>query len=118
MDQEFRQKLGTNLLICAPRSPLPKKRLKKLSQMLSDLEEVREAHLPEVIEVGSPSGPAQVLFVVIDPEHAIATVMHEIEARIKRILRSNEHVDVRPITPEHSLLPTIRDTNCVVGWRD
>ena len=69
MDQKYRRKVMTNLIIGAPLNPTKKKRLKLLSKMLSDLEEVREAHLPQVNELGSNEPPELIFFVVIDPEH-------------------------------------------------
>jgi hypothetical protein len=118
MDQESRSSFMTNVLIGMPASPVKKKRMKSLSKMLSDIEPVREAHLPQVSEIGSNHPPSLVFFVVVDPASEIPDVMATINARLKRILDRGETLDVRPITKDFDLLPTIRDANCIVGWRD
>ena len=118
MDQKYRRKLMTNLIFGAPLKPTKKGRLKVLSKMLSDLEEVREAHLPQVNELGSNEPPQLIFFVVIDPESAIPGVMEKIDAQLKGVLRANEKLEIRPLTKDHELLPAIRNADCVVGWRD
>ena len=118
MDQKYRRKVMTNLIIGAPLNQTKKKRLKLLSKMLSDLEEVREAHLPQVNELGSNEPPELIFFVVIDPESAIPGVMEKIDARLKDVLHTDEKLEVRPLLKDHELLPAIRNAKCVVGWRD
>jgi hypothetical protein len=118
MDQQYRGSLMTNVVIGAPVKPTTKTRLKRLSKLLSDLEEVREAHLPQVIELGSEKPPELVFYIVIDPETAIPGVMEKIRARLKDVLRAGETLDARPLPLDHELLPAIRNADCVVGWRD
>ena len=118
MDQEFRNSIMTNVLIGAPATPVKKKLRKSLSKMLSDIEPVREAHLPQVTEIGSAKPPSLVFFVVVDPTSEIPDVMATINKRLKRLLDRGETLDVRPIAKDFDLLPTIRAANCVVGWRD
>jgi hypothetical protein len=118
MDQQYRGSVMTNLVIGAPVKPTKKGRLKLLSKMLADLEEVREAHLPQVIELGSGKPPELVFFVVIDPQTAVPGVMEKIRARLKDVLGGGETLDVRPLPLEHDLLPAIRNADCIVGWRD
>ncbi len=118
MDQQYRRKVLTNLIIGAPANPTKKRRLKLLSKMLSDLEEVREAHLPQVNELGSNKPPELIFFVVIDPESAIPGVMEKIRARLKDVLRADEKLEVRPLHVDHELLSTIRNAECIVGWCD
>ena len=108
----------TNALIGAPAKPVKKKRMKSLSKMLSDIEPVREAHLPQVNEIGSNNPPSLVFFVVVEPASEIPEVMATINTRLKSILDRGETLDVRPISKDFELLQTIRDAKCVVGWRD
>ncbi len=108
----------TNVLIGAPATPVKKKLRKLLSKMLSDIEPVREAHLPQVTEIGSTRPPSLVFFVVVEPASEIPDVMATIDKRLKRILSRGESLDVRPIGTDFELLSTIRDVQCVVGWRD
>jgi len=44
---------NTTLVVSAPGKPTDPSLLRKISAVLSDLEEVREAHLPAVIEIGA-----------------------------------------------------------------
>lgn len=109
---------NTNLLIATPRDPTDKKLLKKISSVLSDIEQVREAHLPEVLEIGAQATAALTLFVVIEPASDLESVTDQIKRRLAREFGRNTYPDVRAVTSTFALLKTIREANCVVGWRD
>jgi len=118
MDENAHGDDSTKTIISPPVKPVKKKLLKTLSKVLSDIEPVREAHLPLVLEIGSNLPPALVLFVVVDPPSEIPVVMDTINTHFKFPLPEGKLLDIRPITKDFKLLPTIRDTKCVVGWRD
>ena len=118
MDENAHGNDSTKIIISPPVRPVKKKLLKTLSKVLSDIEPVREAHLPLVLEIGSNLPPALVLFVVVDPPSKIPVVVDTINTRFKFPLPKGELLQIRPITKDFKLLPTIRDTKCVVGWRD
>ena len=118
MDQKFQTIVSTSILITAPRKPWRKKRIKQISAMLADIDEVREAHLPQVIEIGSTAPPEITLFIVVEPASAVATVMETIDARLAALLGRGETLKVRPISPQDELLTTVRGVDCVIGWRD
>lgn len=118
MDQKFQAAAKTNMLITAPRRPWRRKRIKQISAILADIDEVREAHLPQVIEIGSTAPPEMTLFIVVEPASAVDAVMEKIGARLQSLLGRNETLNVRPIGCQDELLTTIRDVDCVIGWRD
>ena len=118
MDEKIQLTPASHILIGAPRTPPRKKRIKQLFDMLSDLDAVREAHLPEVMKIGSAAPAALVLFLVVDPESEIPAVMETVTRRLKGFLARSERLDVRPISTRHELLPTIKEVDCVIGWRD
>ena len=118
MDEKIQLTPASHILIGAPRTPPRKKRIKQLFDMLSDLDAVREAHLPEVMKLGAAAPAALVLFLVVDPESEIPAVMETVTRRLKGFLGRSERLDVRPISTRHELLPTIKEADCVIGWRD
>ena len=65
----------SNTLVVAPPQKAPDSTLtKKISRALAELEEVREAHLPEVIEIGVSTRARLMLFVVVEPAEKIPAV--------------------------------------------
>ena len=109
---------ATNVLIGKPTNRLPKRRLKQISALLRDIPQVREAHLPEIYAIGIMEAPRDVLFLVVEPESAMTDVTQRIDDALRTILRRREHLDVWPVAKEHRLIPTVRDADCLVGWRD
>lgn len=116
--QEYREKLGTNLLISAPSKGLSKKLIRRISGIICEIEEIREAHLPDVITIGSNESAAHVLFLVFNQTSRIPTVMDSIASELANVSLNEEPFDVWPISQSNSLLATIRSANCVIGWRD
>ena len=109
---------ATNVLVGRPASRLPKRRLKQISALLSEIPEVREAHLPEVFAIGIMQAPRNVLFVVIEPDTAVAEITQRIDSVLRTILKRHEQLDVWPVPTEHRLITSVRDADCLVGWRD
>ena len=116
--QNYREKLGTNLLISAPPERPSKKLLSRISEIICNIEEIREAHLSMVLSVGASKEQMCVLFLVFDQESEIAGVMESIDTELKSINGAGMSFDVWPISQSDSLLETIRSANCVIGWRD
>lgn len=116
--QEYREKLGTNILISAPPKPLSKDLRRRISEIVRDIEEIREAHFPEVIAMGSDDDAACVLFLVFRQASKISAVMDSIGAELANVSQDEGPFEVRPISQSDSLLETIRGANCVIGWRD
>ncbi len=85
--------------------------------MLSDLEEVREAHLPEVLGIGTGRPAVRVLFVVIDAETAIEDVTERLAEQLGSILRKHS-LKIWPVGSMHEIIETVREADCLVGWRN
>ncbi|MDH3713860.1 MAG: enhanced serine sensitivity protein SseB C-terminal domain-containing protein [Gammaproteobacteria bacterium] len=110
--------MATNVLVGKPATRLPKRRLKQISALLREIPEVREAHVPEIFALGIMQTPRGVLFVVIEPDTAIDAVTMRIDDALGAILKKREQLDVWPVSTEHRLIGTVRETECLVGWRD
>ncbi len=108
----------TNFIVAAPVEPTDKALTQKLSRCVADIEDVREAHLPAVIEFDGQSQARLTLFIVvrqhIDKEHIAALLRHNLSTR----LSGNSGIDIKVIADDYPLLESIRATGCVVGWRD
>ena len=108
---------GTKILVGSPAKPLPKRQFKQISGILAAIDEIREAHLPQVYGIGELDNAKQLLFIVVDPESAIPDVMEQLRAPLERFLQQHS-LDVWPVGKTHRLIGTVRDANCCVGWRD
>lgn len=109
---------ATNVLVGKPTRPLPKRRMKKVSALLSEMPAVREAHVLEVFAVGMMQTPRDVLFLVIEPTTSIEETAAHIDAALAGLLKAREHLDIWPVPCGHRLIATVRDAGCMVGWRD
>jgi len=109
---------ATNVLVGKPSKQLSMRRLKQISALLGDISEVREAHIPEVFAIGIMQTPRNVLFLVIEPDTSIDHITARIDGALGTILGRREHLDVWPVSTEHRLIATIREADCLVGWRE
>lgn len=111
-------KSANRMIVGAPRRPVSEALMKKLSRMLADLELVKEAHLPEVVELGSGRSAALTLLVVVSSDSAVIPVTGILEVRLEHGLAADCDITLRVVTEEFPLLPVVRSVQCVVGWRD
>lgn len=116
--REYHENLGTNLLISAPLKPVSKKLIRRISEIICDIEEIREAHFPAVLSMGSENPAECALFLVFYQISEISSVMDSIGSDLAKVSRDSESFEVWPILQSDSLLETIRSANCVIGWRD
>lgn len=91
--------------------------LKKLSRAMADIEQIREAHLPEVLDIGSGGKARPVLFVLVDEPDQRQPVEKLLKKRLAGPFGGNR-IEIRAISSDFPLLETIREVNCLVGWRD
>jgi len=74
--------------------------MKKLSKMLADLELVKEAHLPEIVELGSGRSAELTLLVVATSPTAVIPVTGILEVRLERGLPADTHIGLRVVTED------------------
>lgn len=95
-----------------PASPLVDALQQAIGTMLSSVDGVLEAHLPECFAMGIMAQPAQVLVVVIKSTASSEEVVDEILLGLSALTLEDLELDVLPINPEHALLATVQATNC------
>lgn len=108
----------TNYIVIAPDKPTDKALVKKISQAMADIEDIQEAHLPAVIAIGSASTPALVLFVVVDENSDGDNLLALLKSKINGGLFRKTEIEIKIVPPNFHLLPSIRNTQCLIGWRD
>ena len=86
--------------------------------MLSDLEDVREAHLVEAITIGQADSKRLVLFVLVADLDAVERLDKGLSRRVAKLKKFRERLECQLITPDYPLLADIRNADCIVGWRD
>lgn len=108
----------TNYIVLAPDVPTDKALVKKISQTLADIESIHEAHLPHVIELGKPNEQTLTLFAIVGDDIDQGDLWKLLNAKINGGFFRKKRIDVKIIRKNFPLLQSIRDTNCLVGWRD
>ncbi len=116
MSSNALDKSANRLIVGAPHRPVSDALMKKLSKLLSDLELVKEAHLPEVVELGAGRSAELTLLVVVLSDSAIVPVTGILEVRLEHGVKTP--ISLRVVTEDFPLLPIVRSVQCVVGWRD
>jgi len=109
---------STTLIVSPPRHPADRSTIKKISSVLGELDSVREAHLPDVIEIGASTHARPMLFVVVEPFDKATTVSQKLKKVFGGRLRLSGRLEYRVIAGDHPLLQNIRETDSMVGWRD
>lgn len=118
MIRDTQEKIDRHLLFGRPKQHVSSELISRLSALVADIKPVREAYLPEVMELGLDMPASLSFFLVVDPPSRITQVRERIDRSIGDILPADPQIAVRVITPDYPLLQIIRDTRCVVGWRD
>jgi len=108
---------GTTVLVAAPQPAWPRRRLKAVSTVLAAVDEVAEAHLPQILELGAGRPASTVLFVVVEPESAIQRAVARIVDGLGEI-RGLGTLGVWAVGPDSPFVETVRRAGCAVGWRD
>jgi hypothetical protein len=116
--QRFGERAQRNVLIAAPATPVSKSLRRRISEIICDVEDICEAHIPNVITLGVNSHSVRVLFLVFCHENRIASIMDSIAPDLESAADNDESFDVWPISRSSELLDSIRKANCVIGWRD
>ena len=116
--QTYSERSGTNILICAPVRPVSKNLRRAISEVICDIDAIVEAHLPDIITIESGADATHVLFLVFEQRRQIQITMEAIDAALANLSSNEERFDIWPITRSHELLGTIREVNCIIGWRD
>ena len=103
---------GTTIMLGMPASPLVDVLQQAIGTMLSSVDGVLEAHMPECFAMGVMAQPAQVLVVVIKSTVSSEEIVDEILLGLSALTLEDLELDVLPITQEHSLLATVQATHC------
>jgi len=109
---------NTNFIVAAPRRATDKALAQKLSGYLADLDEVREAHLPAVIEFGATTEARLTLIVVVAQVADKDAIQQLLSKRMSGRFSATSKIDLKVVPDDFPLLQAVRDTGCVIGWRD
>ncbi len=108
----------TNYIVLAPSQPTDPALVKKVSQAMADIDAIREAHLPDVIEFGLANTATLTLFAVIANDENADVVKEQLHTELNSVPFNKKAIDIKIIPMNFPLLQSIRDTDCLVGWRD
>lgn len=108
----------TNYIVLAPSTPTDPALVKKVSQAMADIESIFEAHLPDVIEFGLTNKPVLTLFAVVADDCDTDELKDALNTKVNGGFFKKKTIDIKVISQNFPLLQSIRDTNCLVGWRD
>ena len=109
---------GTQVFLGRPKKPMDSSRSDALAGVVSSVDAILEAHIPQcfIPNVTLPEGEQVLIFVVrqnADPSKAL----NELGDRIKEKMPPGYDVLAIPMTPNDSLLQTVRQTSCSIFSR-
>ena len=116
--QVIRIPAGTKVFLGKPAKPMDESLVRAISALVSDIEGVLEAHLPQCYVAGVVDPPAQVLIMVIRSQQEAETVLYKIGVGLESILPPGVHLDVLPVSPSHPLLIAARKAECLIKRPD
>ena len=108
----------TNYIVVPPTTPNDSGTTKRISKILSEFEEIREAHLPCIIEFGENTQAKPALFIVVTEHSNKHTLRKTIDHKLNGGFFRRKSIAIKVITEDYPLLQSIRDTKCLIGWRD
>ncbi len=108
----------TNYIVVPPTTANDDNLVKKISNILADIEDIKEAHLPCLIEFGKSTESKQALFVLVD-DHCDRQALHQLlDKKINSGFFKRNSIDIRVVLDDFPLLQSVRDAQCLIGWRD
>jgi hypothetical protein len=107
-----------NYIVVPPTTPNDKSTTRKISRMLADLEEIKEAHLPSIIEFGESTQAKPALFLLVTDSCDKNSLHTIIDQKLNGGFFRRKTIAVKLIDEDFPLLQSIRDAQCLIGWRD
>jgi hypothetical protein len=109
---------GTQVLIAAPREPMPRAQSAAIADMLSRVGGVTEAHLPHCFVPGVMEEPGLVLVLVLKRGTDAGRVVHDVTCGLAQLLTEGARLDVWPVEEGNSVLGSVRAVGCqILGAR-
>lgn len=108
----------TNYIVVPPSVPNDEGLVKKISQILADIDDIKEAHLPCLIEFGKSTQSKPALFVVVTEQCDRAGLHGQLNKKLNSGFFNRKSLDIKVVTPDFPLLQSVRDAQCLIGWRD
>ena len=108
----------TNYVVVPPSAPNDESLVKKISAILADIEEIKEAHLPGLIEFGKSTQSVSALFVVVSDQCDRPALFELLNKKINNGFFKRNAIEIKIVQSDFPLLQSVRDTECLIGWRD
>lgn len=105
---------GTQVMLGAPAQPLDASVVSTVGDLVSSIEGIAEAHLPQCFILGLMDAPEQVLVVVLEAGADRVDVLNQIGAGLPRVLPRGPDLQVWPVSEDDGLIGTVRGTGCQV----
>lgn len=108
----------TNYIVAPPPKPNDVALVKRISNLLADLEDIKEAHLPRVIEFSKSTESRMALFVVVSDSCDRPALYNLLDKKLNRGFFKRHFIEIKIVQNDFPLLQSVRDTQCLIGWRD
>lgn len=108
----------TNYIVVPPATPNDDGLVKKISGILSEIDEIKEAHLPCLIEFGKSTESKQALFVVVTERCDCPALYDLLNKKLNSGFFNRKAIAIKIVQPDFLLLQSVRDAQCLIGWRD
>ena len=103
---------GTTLYFGAPASPMSAERAARITDAVTQISGIAEAHLPQCL-IGGDVSPRQVLVIGVASQPDIPRIIRELEQRLNGALPDGDYIDILPFTIP-KLFPGVREARCQI----
>ncbi|MCE9545947.1 MAG: enhanced serine sensitivity protein SseB C-terminal domain-containing protein [Planctomycetia bacterium] len=105
-------KRGTALYFGAPAKPMPEILVDAISQVVSQVSGIVEAHLPQCFIEGDTEA-RQILVVVVQRRAEISRIAEELMNKLQLALPPGQFIDILPFE-SGTIMPGIREADCQI----
>ena len=113
--QPFTVPAGTQLILGAPANPMPDDIIAAIAEIVSSVDGLLEAHLPQYFAPDAMEAPAQVLVLVLAPGADPRSVVEAVGRGVGSVLPEGMPLDIWPLSTRSALLKDVRRANCSIG---
>jgi hypothetical protein len=102
---------GSQVYLGAPAVPMDSAVVDAIASMVAAYPEVVEAHLPQCWVRNVMPRAAQILVIVMDGNET-ASAVTRLKSEVSGVLPKDSHLDIWPLTLNHSMLAGVRNAGC------
>ena len=97
----------TNYIVVPPSMPNDESLVKKISSLLAEIEEIKEAHLPCLIEFGKSTDSKTALFVVVEDQCDRPALSSLLDKKLNSGFFNRKSIEIKVVQSDFPLLQSV-----------